>query len=85
MDEATIIKTQDELPHGRDWVAYDDANVVVLASHLDGAGRDRALDEVAARWRRPRLRIVLPAAVAGTITAGVAAMNQSAMQLAAVI
>lgn len=57
MIEKTVIKTL-ELPYGQDWLWYPDANVVVLAPHLDACGRERALSEVQAHWRRSWIHIV---------------------------
>ena len=57
MGEKTLIKTM-ELPAGRDWEWFGDANVVVLAAHLDEEGRQRALTEVQAFWRRSCIRVV---------------------------
>lgn len=34
---------------GRDWVRYPDADVVAVSSHLDDAGRERALTEAGVR------------------------------------
>jgi hypothetical protein len=31
--------------YGRDWLRYPSANVVTVSSHLDAAGRQRALTE----------------------------------------
>lgn len=48
------------LPHGRDWLYYPDLNIVALAPHLDQVGRERAIDEFHAEWRRSvrrRLRL----------------------------
>lgn len=44
------------LPNGRDWLWYSDLDIVVLAPHLDAAGRERALDELQAEWRRDTRR-----------------------------
>lgn len=57
MTEKTVVKTI-ELPDGRDWLWYADANVVALAPHLDDEGRERALSEVQAFWRRSCLHLV---------------------------
>lgn len=61
MNEDTIIKTL-ELPHGEEWAWFADANLVVLSPRLDAAGRERALTEVQAHWRRRCLRVVEDAA-----------------------
>lgn len=55
--EETVFRTLD-LPEGRDWVWMPEANVVVLASRLDCAGRLRALDELQKWWKRKHLRVV---------------------------
>lgn len=57
MNEDTIIRTM-ALPRCDEWEWHDDANVVVLSSSLDTAGRERALTEVAAHCRRRSLRVV---------------------------
>lgn len=57
MVEKTIIKTL-ELPFGQEWLWYPDANVVVLSPCLDEQGRQRALSEVQAYWRRSCLHVV---------------------------
>lgn len=44
------------LPNGRDWLWYSDLDIVALAPHLDVAGRERALDELQAEWRRDTRR-----------------------------
>lgn len=35
-----------------------DANVVLMPSHLDTAGREQALCNLAAKWRRKFIRVV---------------------------
>lgn len=55
--EDTLVKTLD-LPPGQDWAWFADANIVGLAPHLTPEGRERALSEVQAYWRRSCLRIV---------------------------
>jgi hypothetical protein len=35
--------------YGRDWLRYPTANVVTISSHLDDAGRERAVTEAGAR------------------------------------
>lgn len=57
VNEQTKIVTVD-LPPGRDWELYADANVVALAPHLDQYGQDRALHEVCVHWRRSLLHVV---------------------------
>lgn len=52
MAEKTLIKTMDLPRDHRGWILYADANMIVLASWLDEAGRQRALDDLQARWRR---------------------------------
>lgn len=79
MNEETLVKTV-PLPFGRTWEWYGDANVVVLSPDLDAEGRDRALDEVQAFWRRSCLRVVGgdgPAAVQSTQPMNVAAGSLS--------
>lgn len=39
------------LPHGREWLWYDDLGILALAPHLDAAGRERAVDEMQEQWR----------------------------------
>lgn len=55
--EETVFRTLD-LPPGRDWIWLAEANVVVLSSRLDCAGRLRAVDELQKHWRRSHLRVV---------------------------
>lgn len=50
-----------DLPLGQDWAWLPDCNVVALSSRLDAAGRERALNDLQATWRRSFLRSV-PAA-----------------------
>ena len=59
MNEYTQIKYLD-LPHGRPWEWYGDANVIVLAPRFrtDCQGREQALTEVQAHWRRSCIRVV---------------------------
>lgn len=57
MSEDTLIKTM-RLPHGRLWEWFADLNVVALCPSLDAAGREWALSEVQAHWRRSCLRAV---------------------------
>jgi hypothetical protein len=46
--EQTIVRILD-LPEGTDYVVFQDANVVALASRLDEAGRRRALTDADVR------------------------------------
>jgi hypothetical protein len=55
--EETVVRVLD-LPDGQDWKWLGDANVVILSSRLDCAGRLRALDELQKHWRRAHLRLV---------------------------
>lgn len=57
MNEDTIVKIL-PLPHGQDWAWHADANVIVLSDCLDDAGRDAALCDLQAQWRRSGLRVV---------------------------
>lgn len=57
MNEETLIVTVD-LPSGLDWRLYSDLNMVGLGSHLCEAGRERALTELQASWRREFIRVV---------------------------
>lgn len=57
MNEDTLIKTM-ALPHGRLWEWYADANIIVLSPCLDEQGRESALNELQAQWRRSGLRVV---------------------------
>lgn len=41
-----------ETAYGEDAVWHPDLNLVVLHPRLDEAGREQALDELQARWRR---------------------------------
>jgi hypothetical protein len=59
--EDTLIKTMPRhtlsCPE-RGWDRHADANLVVLAADLDEAGREAALSEVQAHWRRSCIRVV---------------------------
>lgn len=57
MTEKTIIHTM-ELPYGQEWLWYPEANMVALSPCLDAAGRERALSEVQAYWRRSCIKLV---------------------------
>lgn len=57
MNEDTVFRTL-ALPNGRDWEFYEDVNVMVFAPHLGPEGRERAIREFQARWRRFALRTV---------------------------
>lgn len=57
MNEETIVKIL-PLPHGQDWAWHADANVVVLSHCLDDAGREAAISDFQAQWRRSGLRLV---------------------------
>jgi hypothetical protein len=57
MNEDTLIKTM-PLPHGQTWALFADANVIVLSPCLDEDGREQALNDVQAHWRRSGLRII---------------------------
>lgn len=78
MNEETIVRTM-ALPYGQDWLWIGDANVVVLASHLCPEGRDRALCEVSAFWRRSCLRVIDGEASVGPATEPFTLPRQSAM------
>jgi hypothetical protein len=41
-----------ELPHGRDWLWFEEFNIIAFSPRLDAAGRERALDECQAEWRQ---------------------------------
>ena len=48
--EDTVVVTVDWLQaYGRDWLRYPDANTITVSSHLDAAGRERALAEAGVR------------------------------------
>jgi len=57
VNEETIIRTM-PLPHGQLWALHCDANVIVLSPCLDAAGREAAITELQAQWRRSALRVV---------------------------
>lgn len=57
MNEDTLVKTM-PLPYGQEWLWIADANMVILSPCLDEVGRERALCEVSAHWRRSCLRLV---------------------------
>jgi polyphosphate kinase 2 (PPK2 family) len=57
MNEDTLIRTM-PLPHGQLWAYHADANVIVLSPCLDAAGREAAITELQAQWRRSALRVV---------------------------
>lgn len=47
-----------DLPEGRDWEWLPDCNILVLASRLDEAGRQRAISDLQATWRRQFIKAV---------------------------
>lgn len=49
--EQTILLTH-VLPPGVDYRWIADCNVVVLSAGLDAAGRQRAIDDLQAQWRK---------------------------------
>lgn len=57
MNEDTLIKTM-PLPGDQKWAWYADANIVALSPCLDDEGRERAISEVQAYWRRSCIRVV---------------------------
>lgn len=54
--EETVFRTI-ELPNGQSWAWYPDLNIIAFAPHLDCAGRQRAIDEIQAQWRREHMRL----------------------------
>lgn len=58
MNEETLIVTVDLAASGRDYAWYADLNMVGLGAHLDAAGRERALTQLQAAWRRNFVRVV---------------------------
>ena len=57
MNEDTLIKTM-QLPNGRLWEWFADANLVVLSPCLDQDGREAAISELQAQWRRTGIRVI---------------------------
>lgn len=57
MNEDTIVKAL-PLPYGQRWLWLADANMVLLSDELDEAGRESALCDVQAHWRRSCIRVV---------------------------
>lgn len=57
MAEDTVIHEMD-LPPGKDWAWFPDANIVGLRRGLDPCGRIAALDDLYSHWRRQHLRVV---------------------------
>lgn len=57
VNEETLVVTV-ELSSGRDWAWYADLNMVGLGAHLDEAGREQALTELQAAWRRGFICVV---------------------------
>jgi hypothetical protein len=57
LNEDTLVKTL-ALPFGEKWAWYADANVIVLSPCLDQAGREAALCELQAKWRRSGIRVL---------------------------
>ena len=53
--EETIERILD-LPPGKEWAWFADANVLGLSRHLDAAGRDRVRAEAQEAWRHRYLR-----------------------------
>lgn len=57
MNEQTVVKTM-ALPFGQKWLYHADANVLVLSEALDEQGREDALSDMQAAWRRSGMRVV---------------------------
>lgn len=57
MVEQTVVQVLD-LPEGTDWVWFGDANIVGVARRLCPEGRDQALSDLQAEWRRSMIRVV---------------------------
>lgn len=55
--EETVVVTID-LPEGKDYEWFAEANVVGLSRRLDEAGRQQALCQMFQEWRRSHLRVV---------------------------
>jgi hypothetical protein len=50
VEDSVAVRTVDWLrQYGRDWLRYPDTGVLTISSHLDVAGRERALAEAAVR------------------------------------
>ena len=50
VEDSVAVCTLDWLrQYGRDWLRYPDTGVLTISSHLDVAGRERALAEAAVR------------------------------------
>ena len=58
MNEDTVIRYMPLAPGTRPWRWHADANLVVLCSSLDENGREEALSDLQAHWRREGLRVV---------------------------
>lgn len=56
MIEETVVRVVDL--DGDEAVWLGDANVVLVGRHLDEEGRQRALADLSAKWRRSFLRVV---------------------------
>lgn len=54
--EETVIHILD-LPAGQDWVWFADGNIIGLSRRLDEAGREAALCDLQATWRRSLIRV----------------------------
>jgi hypothetical protein len=59
--EETVLLTM-PLPRGKEWHWLADCNVLVLSDQLDPAGRDRAISDLQATWRRRYLQSLPPPA-----------------------
>jgi hypothetical protein len=50
VEDSVAVRTVDWLrQYGRDWLRYPHGGVLTISSHLDVAGRERALAEAAVR------------------------------------
>lgn len=58
MNEDTIIRYMPLAPGTRPWRWHADANLVILCSSLDEHGREEALSDLQAQWRREGMRVV---------------------------
>ena len=60
-DDETVEQTVQmilDLPAGQDWRWLPDCNIIVLSARLDEAGRQRAISDLQATWRRSLIKAV---------------------------
>lgn len=61
--EKTVLIVMD-LPDGKEWAWLADCNVLAVSAALDGEGRERAITDCQATWRRQFIHSVPPTGAA---------------------